>query len=77
MLPIFQNLAQAGKYRLKALIYREFFPQSQQYGIAFRGFNVRTGWFNPFFKLKNRPTIFNENLQEKSASCGFPEGLSE
>jgi endo-1,4-beta-xylanase len=69
--------AQADKYRRLAQMYREFVPENQQYGITFWGFNDRTTWINGFFKLKDWPTIFDENLRKKPAYYGFLEGLSE
>jgi hypothetical protein len=46
-----------------------------RHGISFWGFNDRDTWINHFFSLKDWPTLFDHNLDEKPAYYGFAEGL--
>ena len=68
---------QAQKYEMVAKIYKEEVPVSQQFGITFWDFTDRDTWINPFFDLKDWPTIYDEKLEPKPAYFGFRKGLSE
>ena len=68
-------LAQAKKYEDLVRIYKEVVPREQQYGITFWGFNDRDTWIRRFFKMKDWPTIYDENLTPKPAFYGFLKGL--
>ena len=67
--------AQAKKYEDLVRIYKEVVPREQQYGITFWGFNDRDTWIRRFFKMKDWPTIYDENLTPKPAFYGFLKGL--
>ena len=67
--------AQAKKYADLVKMYRDIVPKEQQYGITFWGFNDRDTWINRFFKMKDWPCIYNENLQPKPAFYGFLNAL--
>jgi endo-1,4-beta-xylanase len=56
-------------------MYQDIVPKEQQYGITFWGFNDRDTWINRFFKMKDWPCIYNENLQPKPAFYGFLNAL--
>lgn len=71
------NKAQAEKYKNLVLMYRKIVPKAQQFGITFWNFNDRDTWINPFFNLKDWPTIFDDALQPKPAYFGFKEGLTQ
>lgn len=68
--------AQAEKFKQVALLYRKHVPKALQFGITFWDFNDRDTWIKPFFDLKEWPTIYDENLEPKSAYFGFAEGLA-
>jgi len=68
---------QAEKYKNLVLMYRSIVPKEQQYGITFWGVNDRDSWIKGFFRLKDWPCIFDENLEPKPAYFGFMEGLTE
>lgn len=67
--------AQAKKYADLVKIYQDIVPKEQQYGITFWGFNDRDTWINRFFKMKDWPCIYDENLQPKPAFYGFLNAL--
>jgi endo-1,4-beta-xylanase len=67
--------AQAKKYADLVKMYQDIVPKEQQYGITFWGFNDRDTWINRFFKMKDWPCIYNENLQPKPAFYGFLNAL--
>ena len=67
--------AQAKKYADLVKIYQDIVPKEQQYGITFWGFNDRDTWINRFFKMKDWPCIYDENLQPKPAFYGFLNSL--
>ncbi|MBD1261948.1 endo-1,4-beta-xylanase [Maribacter polysiphoniae] len=71
------KLAQADKYRNLVRMYRTIVPKEQQFGITFWDFTDRDTWINPFFNLKDWPTIYDGDLQPKPAYFGFLEGLKE
>ncbi len=68
---------QAEKYKNLVLIYRRTVPKAQQFGITFWNFNDRDTWINPFFNLKDWPTIFDDKLSPKPAYFGFKEALEQ
>lgn len=67
--------AQAKKYADLVKMYQDIVPKEQQYGITFWGFNDRDTWINRFFKMKDWPCIYDENLQPKPAFYGFLNAL--
>ena len=67
--------AQQVKYRQLVEMYRDIVPKKQQYGITFWGFNDRDTWIRRFFKMKDWPCIYDDDLQPKPAFYGFLEGL--
>ncbi|MGA1029126.1 MAG: endo-1,4-beta-xylanase [Flavobacteriaceae bacterium] len=69
--------AQAAKYKRLVALYHQAVPEAQRYGITFWGFNDRDTWIKPFFKIKDWPTLFDEQLNPKKAYWGFREGLVE
>lgn len=69
--------AQGEKYMNITDMYRNIVPKDQQYGITLWGFNDRTTWIRPFFKLNDWPTIYDKNLQRKPAYYGLLNGLME
>ena len=69
--------AQAEKYKNLILMYRKIVPKSQQFGITFWNFTDRDTWINPFFNLKDWPTIYDNTLKPKPAYFGFQEGLQQ
>src|SRR6056300_27082 len=69
--------AQAAKYKNLVALYHKAVPKEQRYGITFWGFNDRDTWIKPFFKIKDWPTLFDEQLNPKEAYWGFREGLEE
>lgn len=69
--------AQAEKYKNLVLMYRKIVPKSQQFGITFWNFTDRDTWINPFFNLKDWPTIYDNSLKPKPAYFGFKEGLEQ
>ena len=68
-------VAQAKKYEELVKIYMTTVPKDQQYGITFWGFNDRDTWIRRFFKMRDWPTNYDENLKPKPAFYGFLEGL--
>ena len=68
---------QGEKYMAIADLYRSIVPKDQQYGITLWGFNDRTTWINPFFRLRDWPTIYDSNLQRKPAYYGLLNGLTD
>lgn len=68
--------AQAEKFEQVAVLYRQYIPKDQQFGITFWEFNDRDSWLKPLFDGKEWPTIFDENLEPKPAYYSFAEGLS-
>lgn len=69
------KLAQSDKYKNLVRMYRSIVPKEQQFGITLWDFTDRDTWINPFFNLKDWPTIFDRELQPKPAYFGFLEGL--
>lgn len=69
------RMDQAKKYAELVEIYQTTVPKAQQYGITFWGFNDRDTWINRFFKLKDWPCIYDENLKPKPAFYGFLNAL--
>lgn len=69
--------AQANKFKNLVTLYHEAVPKAQRYGITFWGFNDRDTWIKSFFKIKDWPTLFDEQLEPKKAYWGFREGLEE
>ncbi len=67
--------AQQVKCRQLVEMYRDVVPKKQQYGITFWGFNDRDTWIRRFFKMKDWPCIYDDDLQPKPAFYGFLEGL--
>ena len=70
------RLAQAKKYVDLVQMYQEIVPKKQQYGITFWGFNDRDTWINRFFKLRDWPCIYDEELNPKPAFYGFLNALT-
>lgn len=68
---------QAQKYYNLVSMYRAIVPEDQQFGITFWGYDDRTTWINGFFRIKDWPTIFDENFQPKPAYYGFARALME
>lgn len=68
---------QGEKYMYIADLYRNIVPKDQQYGITLWGFNDRHSWINPFFNLRDWPTIYDENLKRKPAYFGLLNGVME
>ena len=69
------RLKQAQKYADLVHMYQDIVPKSQQYGITFWGFNDRDTWINRFFKLRDWPCIYDEQLNPKPAFYGFLNAL--
>lgn len=67
--------AQAKKYADLVRMYQNIVPKEQQYGITFWGFNDRDTWINRFFKMKDWPCIYDDELQPKPAFYGFLNAL--
>lgn len=68
-------LQQGEKYRAIAELYRKIVPEEQQYGITVWGFNDRTTWINPFFGIKDWPTLYDSALKRKPAYYGLLNGI--
>ncbi|MBO0590006.1 endo-1,4-beta-xylanase [Cellulophaga sp. E16_2] len=68
---------QAEKYKNLIKMYRSIVPEKQQYGITFWDFTDRDSWISGFFKMKDWPTIYDENLEPKPAYFSVLEGLNE
>ncbi len=60
-----------------ARLYRGNVPVEQRYGITCWSFTDRDTWINGFFDLKDWPTRFHEQLEEKPAYTRFARELAE
>lgn len=68
---------QAAKYKSIAMMYRQYIPKAQQFGITLWEFNDRDTWIRSFVKQVDWPTLFDDDLNKKPAYEGFVEGLTE
>lgn len=68
---------QGEKYNQVAELYRNIVPEDQQYGITVWGFNDRTSWIKPFFRINDWPTLYDTNLKRKPAYYGLLNGIRE
>ncbi len=69
------KIAQAKKYESLVNIYKKVVPKEQQYGITFWDFTDRDTWIKRFFKIKDWPCLFDENLETKPAYYAFKKAL--
>lgn len=67
---------QKQKYKDLVTMYRTIVPKEQQYGMTFWGFADKNTWINGFFRIKDWPCIFDQNLEPKPAFYGMKEGLT-
>ncbi len=67
--------AQADKYQWLAEAYIRNVPPEQRYGMTVWGFSDKYSWIPGFFRIKDWPCIYDNNMNPKPAYYGFLEGL--
>lgn len=67
--------AQADKYQWLAEAYIRNVPPKQRYGMTVWGFSDKHSWIPGFFRIKDWPCLYDENMEPKPAYYGFMKGL--